>query len=234
MPRGSRISRTFGLAKRVEDDSQQTHTGVIMGSASYMAPNRPAATSSASPRRLTYTASARFCIPPDRPAAVPRRESAGNPQQVVEREPVKPGQINHKMIATGTICLSAWRRNATPLRFSRGPGRRPGALAAARPIIARPSNIWERGVKWTKRHPARCARGGEHRRDCNFTYLEIINRAELKHERDNAMKQEGLAGNNGEWRRALPRKSEDCRRKPQRPGPFEHRKRLAAAQSGRG
>jgi WD40 repeat protein/tRNA A-37 threonylcarbamoyl transferase component Bud32 len=194
----------FGLAKRVEDDSNLTNTGVIMGSPSYMSPEQ----ATGKTERLT-TAADLYSL-----GAILYLLLTGRPpfqgdspldtlKQVLEREPTRPSSINRKIDRDlETICLKCLEKE---------PQRRYGSAEALaddlvrwlrnEPILARPSNPWERGVKWTKRHPAAAALVVVSLAAIiTFSIREADNRTEqriaadkLKRERDNAMTQERLA-----------------------------------------
>jgi hypothetical protein len=147
----------FGLAKKIEANSELTGTGQILGTPSYMPPEQAAGESG--PLSDVYSLGAvLYCLlvgaPPFR---------AANPvqtlQQVMQDEPVPPRRINSTVPRDlETICLKCLQKN---------PGRRYGSaqeLAAdlrrfrdGEPITARPVTSWERAWKWSRRHPATAA-----------------------------------------------------------------------------
>jgi WD40 repeat protein/serine/threonine protein kinase len=150
----------FGLAKRVEQDSRLTHSGAIVGTPSYMAPEQAASQS----RRLT-TATDVYGL-----GTVLYELLTGSPPfkaqtpletllLVQREEPTPPRrfvmQVPHDL---ETICLKCLQKDPRN-RYANA-----AALAddlnrflAGQPVRVRPVPAWERGWKWIKRHPARAA-----------------------------------------------------------------------------
>jgi tetratricopeptide (TPR) repeat protein len=144
----------FGLAKRLDVDLGQTHSGAVVGTPTYMAPEQaagqnraigPAADVHALGVLLYETLTGR---PPFRGASV--LETLG---QVLTQEPVPPRHLQPRVPRDlETICLKCLRKE---------PHRRYAsaeALAddlrrwrAGEPIHARPTPAWERGLKWARR-----------------------------------------------------------------------------------
>ncbi|MBI3464652.1 MAG: serine/threonine protein kinase [Planctomycetes bacterium] len=147
----------FGLAKKIEAESELTGTGQILGTPSYMPPEQ--AVGESGPLSDVYSLGAvLYCLlvgaPPFR---------AANPvqtlQQVLHDEPVPPRRINSTVPRDlETICLKCLQKT---------PGRRYGSaqeLAAdlkrfldGEPITARPVTAWERAFKWARRRPTTAA-----------------------------------------------------------------------------
>jgi len=146
----------FGLAKRVEGDSEMTQSGAILGTPAYMSPEQ------ASGRRgAVTTASDVYGL-----GAVLYALLAGRApfvgdtvmdtiQQVRERAPVPPSKLNHRTPSDlEVICLKCLEKDAA---------RRYGsaqALAddlhrylAGEPITARRTGSRERAWLWCKRNP---------------------------------------------------------------------------------
>jgi tetratricopeptide (TPR) repeat protein len=146
----------FGLAKRIESDSRQTESGQIMGSPSYMAPEQARGHT-----RDVGTAADVYAL-----GAILYEMLTGRPpfkgetpvetvRQVVEDEVVPPSRLVTRVARDlETICLQCLHKE---------PSRRYGSAKAlaedldhfvtGRPIAARRTPLWERGVKLARRHP---------------------------------------------------------------------------------
>lgn len=195
----------FGLARRLETDSELTLSGTVLGSPSYMAPEQAAGRS----REIT-TAADVYSL-----GAILYQLLAGRPpftgdtpletmRRVVEDEPVPPSKftsgasearVNRIDRDLETICLKCLEKE---------PGRRyAGAAALAddldrfvrgEPVQARPTGPDERLWKWIKRHPAWAVLIGVSLTALmGFIGLQQVNEANLKRERDHARKQESAA-----------------------------------------
>ena len=146
----------FGLAKRLEVESDLTHTGAIMGTPNYMAPEQARGVKQLSTAVDVYSLGAiLYQLLTGRPPF-----QADTPVETLrvaaEQEPTYPSVINSNVDRDlETICLKCLEKN---------PDRRYESAAALaeelerwsnqEPILARPSSAWERTVKWTKRKPA--------------------------------------------------------------------------------
>jgi serine/threonine protein kinase/tetratricopeptide (TPR) repeat protein len=146
----------FGLAKRIESDSRQTESGAIMGTPCYMAPEQARGhTRDVGPAADTYALGAiLYEMLTGRPP-FKGETPIETVRQVVEDDVVPPSRLVPKLARDmETICLHCLHKE---------PGRRyasAGALAAdldrfltGRPIKARPTPFWERGIKLARRHP---------------------------------------------------------------------------------
>jgi serine/threonine-protein kinase len=147
----------FGLAKRLDVESERTQSGAIMGTPSYMAPEQASGQArEAGPLADVYALGAILyeCLtgrPPFR--AVTPLETV---RQVVEDEPVPPGRLQPRTPRDlETICLKCLRKEPERRYISAT------ALAddlhrflAQEPIEARPISVPERIWKWSRRRPA--------------------------------------------------------------------------------
>ncbi len=146
----------FGLAKRLESDSRQTESGQIMGTPCYMAPEQamghtrdvgPAADVYALGAILYEMLTGRPPFKGETPMETVR--------QVMHDDVVPPTRLVPKVARDlETICLHCLNKEQ-PRRY-----RSALALAedlerflAGKPIKARRTPLWERGVKLARRHP---------------------------------------------------------------------------------
>lgn len=145
----------FGLAKRIDGDQELTHSGAIVGTATYMAPEQARAD------RVLTTAIDIYSL-----GAILYELLTGRPPlrgttpadtllQVIEREPERPRAINPRIDRDlETICLKCLEKD---------PARRYGSAEAlaeelnrwleGRPITARPVRTSERCWRWCRRNP---------------------------------------------------------------------------------
>ncbi len=146
----------FGLAKRIENASELTGSGHIVGTASYMPPEQAAGRSrEVGPHSDIYSLGAvLYCLltgrPPFRSANV-----LDTLKQVLDDEPVPPRQLNRAVPKDlETICLmclqkSPTRRYASALDLADDLQR----FRTGEPVLARPTGRVERAWKWVKRRP---------------------------------------------------------------------------------
>jgi tetratricopeptide (TPR) repeat protein len=150
----------FGLAKRLEPDTGQTRTGAVLGTPSYMAPEQAEGkTHEIGPAADIYALGAvLYDLITGRPPF--RGESVLDTlEQVRTVEPVPPSRHQAMLpLDLDIICLTCLQKEPRK-RYATA-----GALAEdlrrfleGEPILARPTPAWERGYKWTKRHPATAA-----------------------------------------------------------------------------
>jgi eukaryotic-like serine/threonine-protein kinase len=150
----------FGLAKQLDADSAQTRTGVIMGTPSYMAPEQASGrTHEVGPLADVYGLGAIFYEtltgrPPFRATSI--LETLG---QVIADDPVPPRSLQPGVPRDlETICLKCL--NKEPARRYASAGDLAGDLRrflGGEPILARPTGMLERTVKWVKRRPTAAA-----------------------------------------------------------------------------
>jgi serine/threonine protein kinase/Tfp pilus assembly protein PilF len=147
----------FGLAKRLDHDSGQTCTGMVMGTPSYMAPEQAAGENKeVGPAADVYALGA---ILYDALVGRPPFKAATDLEtvrQVLYEEPIPPRRLQPDVPRDlETVCLKCLEKE---------PERRYASAAAlgddlrrflgGETIQARPAHAWERLGKWTRRKPA--------------------------------------------------------------------------------
>jgi serine/threonine protein kinase/predicted Zn-dependent protease len=146
----------FGLAKRLESDDGQTHTGQVMGTPSYMAPEQARGdTKSAGPPADIYALGAiLYEMLTGRP---PFKGSSAieTVRQVIEQDPVSPSRVQFRVPRDlETICMKCLqkepgKRYATAKDMADDLNR----YLRGMPIRARRTPLFERALKWARRHP---------------------------------------------------------------------------------
>jgi WD40 repeat protein/serine/threonine protein kinase len=146
----------FGLAKSMEGDARITHSGAIVGTPSYMAPEQAAGQAQhIGPRTDVYSLGAILYElltgrPPFRAAT-----AVDTILLVLSEEPVPPSRLNPNVPRDlENICLMCLqkdpaRRYQTALALAEDLC----AFREGRPVTARPIGLWERSVKLARRHP---------------------------------------------------------------------------------
>jgi WD40 repeat protein/tRNA A-37 threonylcarbamoyl transferase component Bud32 len=155
---GEPMITDFGLAKRVEGESGLTHTGAILGTPSYMAPEQ-----AGGQKQPLTTAVDVYAL-----GAIFYELLTGTPpfkgetpletvRMVVEREPPRPRSAAGVKIDRDleTVCMKCLEKD---------PRQRYGSAEelardlehwlAGEPVRARPTTAAERALKWARRHPA--------------------------------------------------------------------------------
>jgi tetratricopeptide (TPR) repeat protein/predicted Ser/Thr protein kinase len=147
----------FGLAKKLEGPSNQTVSGSILGTPSYMAPEQTVGRSSDIGARADVYALGAILYealtgrPPFRGATV-----LDTLAQVRTQEPVPPSSLQPKVPRDlETICLKCLQKE--PLRrydSAEALGEDLERFLRHEPIRARTVSAWERLVRWRRRNPA--------------------------------------------------------------------------------
>jgi len=150
----------FGLAKRLDADSEMTRTGQVMGTPSYMPPEQARSDlANVGPLSDVYSLGAiLYALLTGRPP-FQAANTLETLKQVLERDPVPPRQLDPAVDRDlETICLKCLEKD---------PQRRYHSAAALaedlrrylnrEPITARPATRRERVVKWVKRKPLAAA-----------------------------------------------------------------------------
>ena len=147
----------FGLAKRMDEDSNQTKSGAVMGTPSYMAPEQAGGKSDIlGPATDTYALGAILYHmlagrPPFRAAT-----QLDTIMQVLTEEPVAPRKLNPALaVDLETICLKCLEKDVHRRYESAAAlGEDLRRFQSGEPILARPVTVVERSWKWAKRRPA--------------------------------------------------------------------------------
>jgi len=152
----------FGLAKKIGSDSDQTRTGAVLGTPSYMAPEQAAGKPSAvGPLADVYALGAILYELLTGEPPFHGETTLETLDKLRSLDPVPPRRRNGRIPRDlETICLKC---------LEKAPGRRYGSaleladdlrrMRELRPIVAKPAGLGTRTVKWLRRHPAWAAVG---------------------------------------------------------------------------
>jgi serine/threonine protein kinase len=187
----------FGLAKRLDDEVGQTKSGVVMGTPSYMAPEQARGQiQEISPVTDVYALGALLyeMLTGRPPFRAPT--SVDTVHQVLFDDVVPPARLQPNLPRDlETICLKCLekepkRRYASALELAEELRR----FLAREPILAKPSSVWQRGVKWARRRPALASLVGVSATAVlTLTVVMVLYNLQLKKERDDARQARALA-----------------------------------------
>ena len=146
----------FGLAKRLESEDHQTQSGDIMGTPSYMAPEQALGrTKDVGPAADIYALGAiMYDVLTGRPP-LKGETIMETVRLVINTDPVPPSRLVPRLARDlETICLKCLhkdpqKRYSTAEEFAKDLDR----YREGKPIKARPTSLWEHGLKWSKRRP---------------------------------------------------------------------------------
>lgn len=146
----------FGLARKVEGDSDLTITGQILGTPRFMSPEQAEGRSDVGPAADIYALGAilYYCLTgraPFQAATV-----VDTLLQVRNQEPVSPRLLNPEVDRDlETICLKCLHKEAAKrYKSATDLAEDLGRWERREPILARPTSLPERLVKWVRRRPA--------------------------------------------------------------------------------
>jgi serine/threonine protein kinase len=165
-PLGTPKITDFGLAKRLDNQPETqvpgglSQSGAVVGTASYMAPEQAEGRSKEiGPLVDVYALGAiLYEMLTGRPP-FQGETSLDTLDQVRTQEPVPPHRLQPKVPRDlETICLKCLMKEPR----KRYPSARAlvddvGRFLASKPIEARPTPLWEKGIKWASRQPAAAA-----------------------------------------------------------------------------
>jgi WD40 repeat protein/serine/threonine protein kinase len=147
----------FGLAKRMEARPGATRDGDVIGTPSYMAPEQAAGNSEKiGPSADIYGLGVILYEMVTGRVPLQGVNTLETLVMVCESEPVPPRRIQPGLPRDlETICLKCLQKDpARRYRSAADLAEDLRRFQATEPIVARPTPVWERGWKWTRRRPA--------------------------------------------------------------------------------
>jgi tetratricopeptide (TPR) repeat protein/tRNA A-37 threonylcarbamoyl transferase component Bud32 len=149
----------FGLARKIEGGSGLTHTGAVLGTPSYMAPEQARGSKTVGVPADVYALGAVLyeCLtgrPPFKAAT-----HIDTVFQVLADEPVPPSRLNPQVPRDlETICLKCLEKDLHRRYTSAAElGDDLQRFLDCEPIHGRRVRLWERGAKWVRRRPTAAA-----------------------------------------------------------------------------
>jgi WD40 repeat protein len=147
----------FGLAKKVQADSELTGSGQIMGTPSYMPPEQASGKrGDIGPAADVYALGATlYCMVTGRPP-FQAATAMDTVLQVISEEPVSPRRLNPSVERDlETICLKCLEKDsARRYASAQALGEDLRRYLDGEPIVARPVSRGEKAWKWARRRPA--------------------------------------------------------------------------------
>ncbi|HEX3152200.1 MAG TPA: protein kinase [Gemmataceae bacterium] len=150
----------FGLAKRMDASAGLTRTGDILGTPAYMAPEQASGVvSKLGPGVDVYALGAILYEALTGRPPFQSPDPINTLMMVLSMDPISPRQLQPRLPRDiETICLKCLeklprKRYASAADLANDLHR----FLEGRPIIARPTRFWEKGLKWAKRRPTMAA-----------------------------------------------------------------------------